>query len=227
MALARPIHVLIADDHQLFRNGISSLFEDVSDILIVGEAENGAQSIEKFKSLQPDIVILDVSMPDMNGFEVLQHLQMENVNVKAIFLTMHDSQEYILHAYKSGAMGLISKNTIKGELVYAIKSVFDGAKYFGRQLTEEKLKEIEYKFKKITGHFADDYIHLTVKERQILVYVSAGQTSTEIAKLMNLSKRSIDHYRARMMLRLEIKSLPEFISYAIKYANTNKVLGND
>ncbi len=227
MAPTKPIRVIIADDHQLFRNGIASLFEDVSDILIVGEAENGAQLIEKVQSLQPDVVIIDISMPDMNGFEAFQNLLNESANIKVIFLTMHDSQEYILHAYKTGAMGLISKNTVKGELVYAIKSVFQGEKYFGNKITEAKLKEIEHNFKKITGHFLDDYIHLTAKERQILEYVSAGQTSTEIAKHMSLSKRSIDHYRSRMMMRLDIKSLPEFISYAIKYVNTNKVLGND
>lgn len=227
MALTRPIRVLIVDDHQLFRNGITSLFEDVSDILIVGEAENGPQLLDKFVSLQPDVIILDISMPEMNGFEVLKLLKKENDNVKVIFLTMHDSEEYILHAYKTGAMGLISKNTIKGELVYAIKAIYGGEKYFGKQYTDEKLKDIEYNFKKMTGQFVDDYIHLTAKERQILEYVSTGQTSSEIAKLMNLSKRSIDHYRSRMMVRLEIKSLPEFISYAIKYVNTNKVLGNE
>ncbi len=227
MALTRPIRVLIADDHQLFRNGIASLFEDVTDILIVGEAENGAQLIEKYINLQPDILLLDVSMPDMNGFEAFQQIQKDNLNVKAIFLTMHDSEEYILYAYKTGAMGLISKNTVKGELVYAIKAVFDGEKYFGKYFTVEKLKEIEYNYKKITGHFVDDYIHLTAKERQILEYVSTGQTSLEIAKMLNLSKRSIDHYRSRMMERLGIKTLPELISYAIKFVNTTKVLGND
>jgi len=227
MTLTRPIRLLIADDHQLFRNGIASLFEDVSDILIVGEAENGSQLIEKYLSLLPDVILLDVSMPDMNGFEALQILQKDSPKVKVIFLTMHDSEEYILHAYKSGAMGLISKNTVKGELVYAIKTVVDGEKYFGKYFSIEKLKAIEHNYKKITGQFADDYIQLTVRERKILEYVSTGQTSADIAKIMNLSKRSIDHYRSRMMLRLEIKTLPEFISYAIRFVNTTKAFGNE
>lgn len=227
MVTTRPIRVLIADDHQLFRNGIASLFEDVTDILIVGEAENSAQLIQKYLHLQPDILLLDVSMPDMNGFEAFQEIQKDNQNVKVIFLTMHDSEEYILYAYKTGAMGLISKNIVKGELVYAIKAVFNGEKYFGKNFTIAKLKEIEYNYKKITNSIVDSYIHLTAKERQILECVSVGKTSLEIAKILNLSKRSIDHYRSRMMERLGIKTLPELISYAIKFVNTTKVLGNE
>ncbi len=227
MAHSKPIRVLIADDHQLFRNGIASIFEDITDILIVGEAENGTQLVEKHSSVKPDIILLDISMPDMNGFEALKYIKRNDKTVKAIFLTMHDSEEYIFHAYKIGAMGLISKNTIKGELVYAIKSVFAGDKYFGKQYDDAKLKQLEHNYRKITGSFADDYIHLTLKERKILEYVSKGQTSQEIAGHLELSKRSIDHYRSRMMARLNLKSLPEFISYAIKYSNASKILGND
>ncbi|MBI3122990.1 MAG: response regulator transcription factor [Ignavibacteriales bacterium] len=227
MAHSRPIRVLIADDHQLFRNGIASIFEDITDILIVGEAENGTQLVEKYSTVKPDIILLDISMPDMNGFEAFKYIKRTDKTVKAIFLTMHDSEEYILHAYKIGAMGLISKNTIKGELVYAIKSVFADEKYFGKQYDMAKLKQIEHNYRKITGSFADDYIHLTLKERKILEYVSKGHTSQEIAGHLELSKRSIDHYRSRMMARLNLKSLPEFISYAIKYSNANKILGNE
>lgn len=227
MALSRPIRVLIADDHQLFRSGIISIFEDVADVLIVGEAENGNELIEKYSLLKPDVILLDVSMPDMNGFEAFKIIKRNDKSVTAIFLTMHDSEEYILHAYKIGAMGLISKNTIKGELVYAIKTVFAGERYFGKQYDDIKLKQIEHNYKKLTGQFADDYIHLTVKERQILESVSRGQTSQEIAKHLGLSKRSIDHYRSRMMARLDLKTLPEFISYAVKFSITNKVLGKE
>ncbi len=227
MALSKPIRVLIADDHQLFRSGVTSMFEDVPDILIVGEAENGTQLIEKYSVLEPDLILVDISMPDMNGLEALKNIKKKDKNVKAIFLTMHDSEEYLLHAFKIGAMGLISKNTIKGELVYAIKTVYNGEKYFGKQYDEIRLKQIEHNYKKLTSEFADDYIHLTVKERQILECVSKGQTSQEIANQLKLSKRSIDHYRSRMMARLNLKGLPEFISYAIKYSMTNKILGNE
>jgi DNA-binding NarL/FixJ family response regulator len=227
MALSKPIRVLIADDHQLFRNGVTSIFEDVPDILIVGEAENGTQLIDKYFILQPDLILVDISMPDMNGLDALKEIKKKDKNVKAIFLTMHDSEEYVIHAFKIGAMGLVSKNTIKGELVYAIKTAFNGEKYFGKQYDETRLKQIEHNYKKLTSEFVDDYIHLTVKERQILECVSKGQTSQEIANQLELSKRSIDHYRSRMMTRLNLKGLPEFISYAIKYTMTNKILGKE
>jgi len=227
MALSKPIRVLIADDHQLFRSGVTSIFEDVPDILIIGEAENGDQLVEKYLALKPDLILVDVSMPGMNGLDAVKNIKKIDKSVKAIFLTMHDSEEYLLHAYKIGAMGLISKNTIKGELVYAIITVYNGEKYFGKQYDEARLKQIEHNYKQLTSEFVDDYIHLTVKERVILECMSKGQTSQEIANQLKLSKRSIDHYRSRMMARLNLKSLPEFISYAIKYTITNKILGNE
>lgn len=227
MALQQPIRLLIADDHQLFRSGINSLFDDVGDIAIVGEAESGIQLIEKYFLLLPDIILVDISMPDMNGIEAFKNIKKKDRDVKALFLSMHDSEEYIYYAYKAGAMGLISKNTIKGELLFAIKSAYAGQKYFGKKYDQNKLKEIEYNYKETTASENDDYVHLSSRERKILEYISKGMTSQEIANELNLSKRAIDHSRAKLMAKLNIRSLPELISYAVKYSMANKIFENE
>jgi DNA-binding NarL/FixJ family response regulator len=223
MAYEQPIRLLIADDHQLFRSGINSLLNDDSAIVIIGEAENGNQLIEKYFSLQPDIMLVDISMPDMSGIDAFKMIKKKDKEAKALFLSMHDSEEYIYYTYKVGAMGLISKNTLKGELLFAIKTAYAGNKYFGKKYDLEKLKEIERDYRQSTVFENDDYIHLTVRERKILEYVSKGMISQEMADLLNLSKRAIDHSRSKLMQKLNIKSLPELITYAVKFSFANRI----
>ncbi|MEW6702696.1 MAG: response regulator transcription factor, partial [Bacteroidota bacterium] len=142
---------------------------------------------------------------------------------KALMLSMYDSNEYIFYSIKSGAKGLLSKNTMKGELIYAIKTVNEGMLYFGKSLTEEKMIELEKKYKQLISNDRQDYIRLNYRDRKILEQISKGMTSQEIADELNFSKKSIDYYRSRIMQRLEIKSLPELISYAVRYSMINKL----
>lgn len=223
MAESKPIRVLIADDHKLFRMGIISLLEDVEDILIVGEAENGRELINKFSELKPDVILVDISMPVINGVEAIKTIKKINKDLKALMLSMHDSNEYIYYSIKSGAKGLLSKNTMKGELIHAIKTVNEGMLYFGKSLTEEKMIELEKKYKQLIENDRQDYIRLNYRDRKILEQISKGMTSQEIADELNFSKKSIDYYRSRIMQRLEIKSLPELISYAVRYSMINKL----
>ncbi|MCX7875288.1 MAG: response regulator transcription factor [Melioribacteraceae bacterium] len=222
MKLIEPIRILIADDHQLFRSGITSLLDDVSDILIVGEAENGEQTIEKYFELKPDIILLDISMPKLDGLEVIKRIKVKDRNVKVIFLTMHDSEEYIFFADKLGAKGLLSKNTLKGELIFAIKTVYQNEIYFGKQYDKEKLKELRKKFKGSSSTILDDTIALTEREKEILIYIADGLLSKEIGDKLGITKRTVDYHRSRIMQRLGIKTLPEFISYAVKFSMANK-----
>lgn len=227
MNLTEPIRILIADDHQLFRSGINSLLEDVNEILIVGEAETGEQTIEKYVLLKPDIILLDISMPKLNGIDTLKKLRTMDKDVNIIFLTMHDSEEYVYFAEKFGAKGLISKNTLKGELIYAIKTVYKGEKYFGSQYDKEKLKELKKKYKDTASEVLDNYTGLNEREREILKYIAQGLLSKEIEEKLGITKRTVDYHRSRMMQRLGIKSLPEFISYAVKFSIENKFLDDE
>ncbi len=224
MDLIEPIRLLIADDHQLFRSGITSLFDDVHDIVIVAEAENGKELIDIYDKVKPDVALIDISMPELNGLEALKILRKKEKNVKAIFLTMFEGEDYVYYALKIGAKGLLSKNTLKGELIYAIKTVFNGQKYFGKNYDESKLKEIENKYKGIKENNLSEYINLNFKEKKILEYICKGLTSSEIAENLGYSKKTIDYYRSRLMQRINVRTLPELISYAVRYSISNKLV---
>jgi two-component system, NarL family, response regulator NreC len=223
MAESKPIRILIADDHKLFRMGIISLLEDVDDFIIIGEVENGQELIEKFVELSPDVILVDISMPLINGIEALRAIKKINKDVRALILSMYDSDMHVYYSIKSGAKGLLSKNTMKGELVRAIKTVNDGSYYFGRSLTEEKMIELEKKYKQSIPMELDDYNQLNSKDRKILEFIGKGMTSQEIADTMKMSKKTIDYYRSGIMRRMGIKNLPELISYAVRFSTINKL----
>ncbi len=213
------IEILIADDHQLFRSGIISLLQDEKDMNVIGQAGNGKELVQKYLLLQPDIILVDISMPILSGIDALKQIKKRDKKVKALFLTMYDGEEYIYYAMKIGAKGLLNKNTVKDELCDAIRTIMDGRMFFGKKYSNEKLKEIESKFKTKKEKERDDNLQLSPKERQILYYISRGLTSYEIAEKLKLSKRTVDTHRARIMHKMKIKNLPEFISFAIRVSN--------
>jgi two-component system response regulator NreC len=223
MAESGPIRLLIADDHKLFRSGIISLLENVDGILIIAEVETGQELIDKYSELKPDVILVDISMPGIGGIEAVRILKKTDKDLNALMLSMYDSDEYIYYAMKAGAKGLLSKNTMKAELVHAIKSVHEGIRYFGFSLTEEKIIELENKYRKLISTDLGSFNELNNKDRTILVCISKGMTSQEIADQLEVSKKTVDYYRARIMQRLKIKSLPELISYAVRYSMINKL----
>lgn len=223
MAESKPIRIIIADDHKLFRSGIISLLEDVEEILIVSEVETGKDLIEKYSEVNPDVILVDISMPGINGIEAIKAIKKEHEDVKALMLSMYDSDEYVFYALKSGAKGLLSKNTMKGELIHAIKNVYSGKRYFDVTLNEERMIELEKKYRLLISTDLESFNQLNMKDRNILEYISKGMTSQEIADQYKVSKKAIDYYRSRIMQRLQIKSLPELISYAVRYSMINKL----
>ncbi len=223
MAAQKPIRVIIADDHKLFRSGIISLLEDVEEVLIVAEVESGTELIEKYVALTPDIILVDISMPGMGGIEAIKILRKKFKDIKALILSMYDSEEYVYYAMKSGARGMLSKNTLKGELVHALKTVYSGARYYGVNLSEAKIAELEKKYRQIVSPEINPEAELTSRDKMILEYISMGLTSVEMAAKMDVSKKTIDYYRARLMQTLKIKTAPELISYAVRYSLMNRL----
>jgi two-component system, NarL family, response regulator NreC len=216
------IRILVADDHNLFRSGIINLMNDEKDIFVIGEAGSGEELIKKYSQLKPDIVLADISMPDMNGIEALKKIKEEDKSAKFLFLSMHEGDEYIYYCYNAGGMGLISKKVLKGELLFAIRTVSENKKYFGINITEEKLNEIleRYDKKNLYPEIINDY--LTPREKQILSLISEGFTSNEIAEKLYLSKRTVDTHRTHLMQKLNLKSFPELIKYAINFSFAEK-----
>ena len=140
------INVLLADDHHLFRAGIKKILDAQNNISVAGEAENGAQLITKYFALNPDVVLVDISMPVLSGTEAINRIKIKDPSVKALFLSMYDSEDYIYLCFISGGMGLINKNSMEDELVKAITKVSKGEKYFGKNYPEQKLNELRIKF---------------------------------------------------------------------------------
>ncbi|HEX2963232.1 MAG TPA: response regulator transcription factor [Ignavibacteriales bacterium] len=214
------IRIVVADDHSLFRSGIISLLEDAAEIFVVGEATDGGDLYEKYFELKPDVILVDISMPGVTGIEALKKILARDPSAKALFLSMHEGEEYVYHILKSGGKGLISKNVMKGELVYAIKTVYSGKKYFGAYWTEERLEELREKYSGGDGGGVSIQLaeaSLTQREIEILRLIGEGYTSNEIASKTGLSKRTVDTHRIHLMSKLGIKSLPELIKYAIQY----------
>ncbi len=211
------IRLLVADDHTLFRSGIVSLLDDVSQIIVVGEAENGEDLFRKYFLINPDLILTDISMPLLSGTEALQKIYERDPSVKALFLSMYDSEEYIYYCLKAGGLGLVSKNILKEELVHAIALVSSGRKYFGKGWDEENLNRLVDKFECTSSvkHNGRNTL-LSPREMETLKFIGEGLTSSEIAEKMKLSKRTVDSHRTRLMQKLNIDSLSELIKYSLE-----------
>lgn len=218
----KKIRVIVADDHRLFRSGIMSLLADEREIYVIGEAKNGEELVNLFFEHKPDLLLVDISMPFLSGIEAVKEIRKKDRSVKALFLSMHDSEEYIYNVIKIGGLGLVSKNVMKGELVYAIKTAYEGNQYFGQNWTPDKLRDLKSRFEFLSGaEKTEDGVNLTPREREVLKLIGDGLTSQEIANRIHLSKRTVDSHRAHLLKKLGLNSLSELIKYAIKYSQMN------
>jgi len=218
--LTQKIRILIADDHALFRSGIKRLLNDDKDIFLVGEAQNGDELVNKYFELKPDLILVDISMPNLSGTDAITKIKKTDKNAKALFLSMHDEEEFIYYILKAGGLGLINKNIMQGELLYAIRQVNEGKLYFGAGVDHTKLKEIQTKYdNKYSKIFAKDELSLTDRQKEILIMIGQGLSSEEIAVKLNLSRRTIDTHRIHLMQKLDIDNLPKLMRYAVEYTN--------
>ena len=218
MPRKKTVRILLCDDHFLIRNGVLDMLKNEKDILIVGEAEDGEQLIDKYFKLMPDIIITDISMPKLSGIEAVSRIKRKEPTAKALFLSMYEGEEYIYSIYKAGGSGLINKNTVKGELLFAIKKVLEGNYYFGAKIQPDDLNKIitKYSTKKILN-LIKPHLLLTDREMQVLVLIGEAKTSQDIAAKLELGKRTIDTHRSNIMQKLNLKTLPELIRFAVSY----------
>lgn len=212
----KSIKILLADDHLLVRNGIKSLLEEEEMLEVIGEAANGQEALELAKELQPDLLIIDVRMPIMDGIEAVGYLHSYSPKTRAIVLSMHDSEEYILKSIKAGASGYLLKDTGKPEFIKAINTISKGGKYFSGDISNvivsNYLQNSNNEPKKVT---APSSAHgLTKKEVEILQLILSGRTNTEISDSLGKSKRTIETHRFNLMKKLNVKNLIELSSKA-------------
>lgn len=217
----KQITIALVDDHKLVRNGIKSLLEEEKDMEVIAEGSNGYDAISIVEKLHPDILIIDVRMPELNGIDAVQKIQEKGSRSKSIVLSMHDSEEYILQSIKAGAYGYLLKDTDKKEFIKAIHTVHSGEKYFSGDISNIIVSNLlqnsnEPKTVPKTEDLKDPF-GLTKKEKQILKLILTGKTNSEISEALQNSKRTIETHRFNLMKKMNVKNLIELSSKAAEF----------
>ena len=206
------IRVLIADDHRLFREGIEKLITASPDIDVVGHAENGKEAIEQVKKLSPDVIVLDLNMPDMNGVEVIKALHKESIDVKALVVSMHSNSFYIINTLEAGGLGYLLKDCAYEQLIDAIGVVSQGKKYLCSSVTEILINDYLKRGKDI-DHNGES---LTKKELDVLKSIALGKSTREISESMVISIKTVNTHKVNILEKLQLKTTADIIKYAIK-----------
>lgn len=206
------IKILLADDHTILREGLKSLLATEPDIEIVGEVSNGYDAIATAGRVKPDIVLMDIGMPVMNGLEATRKLKEQYPEIKVLILTQYDSQEYLFTVLSAGASGYVLKRTASTELVWAIKTVNEGLAYLSPVMTQTLIRE--YLKSEETSSKTKDI--LTPREQEVLKLVAEGLTNQEIADTLVLSLKTVQTHRAHIMEKLNFHDRTELVKYAIK-----------
>ncbi|MDE3198040.1 MAG: response regulator transcription factor [Acidobacteriota bacterium] len=209
-----PIKVLIADDHPLVRSGLKGLLERTGEFQVVAEAGDGYQAIERVMTCKPDVVLLDVGMPRLQGTDAAQALSEKFPAVRIIMLSMHSDEAYVLKALKAGAKGYLLKASPEAEVVAAVRAVAAGNAYFSpaitRVLVEEYVSEVRRR------GVEDSYDLLSIREKEVLQLLATGRTNREISDLLNISITTIETHRNNVFRKLHLHSLAELILYAVR-----------
>lgn len=209
------INVVLADDHVLVRDGIKALLEDQTGIRVIDEASDGAQALEVVKKQNPDLLIVDIRMPELTGIEVVQQIKAQQLEVKTLVLSMHDSEEYVVKAIQAGADGYLLKGASKEEFLKALNSIASGGKYFTGDVSAIIMNNfVNGNLAQETNHSkpkkkANNPFNLTKRERQILELVLQLKNNKDIAEELEISKRTAEVHRFNLMKKLEVKNLME------------------
>lgn len=209
------MRILIADDHAIVREGLRSLLGAQPDIEIVGEATNGEEAVSKTKELQPDIVLMDITMPGLNGLEASRQLREHSPQVKILVLTMHESDEYFFKFLEVGAAGYFVKGGSSSELISALRTVWRGDVFLYPTMAKKLLSDYLQRVR--AGQGKEDYDGLTKREREILKLIAEGYTNQEIAERLVISITTVQTHRAHIMAKLGLRSPTELIKYAIRH----------
>jgi two-component system, NarL family, nitrate/nitrite response regulator NarL len=212
------MNVVIADDHAVVRQGIRIVLEEVDGLEVVAECEDGAQALAAVLEHGPDVVVLDVSMPEMTGLEVAQRLRDEGSEVAILILSMHDDPEYVLQAVRAGADGYVLKDAPPEELRSAVQTVRDGREFFAERVTHQLSvglrEELEREQKRTRLH------SLTGREVEVLVRIADGRTNREIAEELGISPRTVETHRERVMAKLRIRTVAGLTRFVVEHGVT-------
>ncbi|OGO37708.1 MAG: DNA-binding response regulator [Chloroflexi bacterium RBG_16_57_8] len=213
--LKEKIRVLIADDHAIVREGIHAILSAQPDVQVVGQAADGYEAVTMSEELGPDIVLMDITMPRMNGLEATRRIKQLHPDVKVLVLTMHESDDYFYKILEDGASGYFVKGGSTSELISALKAVWQGDVFIYPSMAKKLLSDYLRRVK--TGQDAEQYNSLTDRQREILKLIAEGRTNQEIAGILFLSPTTVQTHRAHIMARLELHNRTELIKYALRH----------
>jgi two-component system response regulator NreC len=207
------VNILLADDHPFVRRGVQKLLEAETDFLVVGEAEDGVQVVQMAEKLRPDILIVDLMMPNLNGLEALKQVSHRSPITRNIVLSMHSADPYVVEAFRSGASGYILKDSAPDELINAIRQVLVGNVYLSPKLPKRLIAALT----ELPGIAKNDkYESLTNREREVFQMASEGKTASEIAKIRTISPRTAEVHRSRVMNKLGLHTQTDLVLYAVE-----------
>jgi two-component system nitrate/nitrite response regulator NarL len=212
MKPGRKVKLLLVDDHRLFREGIRASLVHFPSIMPVGEAANGKDALRKCKELQPDVVLMDLNMPEMSGLEATPLIREKFPNTKIIVLTVHDNKEYIFKILRAGAHGYLLKDTSPEELARAIESVAQGGAFFSPGVSNVLLQDLQTAKRQDTIQESE----LSGREQEVLRAIAQGKTTKEVATELNLSARTVETYRVRLKRKLNARNVAELLNHARK-----------
>ena len=210
-----PITVFVADDHAIVRDGLVGLLAAQPDIRVVGTAADGRDTLREVMKQQPEVVVMDIAMPTMNGIEATRELRDRVPKARVVILSMHSSVEYVFHALEAGAYGYLLKESAAQDVVDAVRAVHVGRRYLCRKIAEMVAEGIG------RGPAASPLESLSKRERQVLQLVAEGRSSARIAVMLSLSPKSIDTYRSRLMQKLHIGDVAGLVKFAIQHGLTS------
>jgi len=207
------VKIVLADDHPVVRLGIRNLLESEAEFEVVGEVADALQVVSRVEALQPDVLVLDLIMPGLNGLEITRRLAQSAPHTRIIVLSMHANEAYVIEALRNGASGYVLKGSDASELVHAIHEVLAGRRYLSPPLSEQT---IEVYAEKATGAPLDPYETLSAREREVLHLGAEGRTGPEIAQRLYISARTVETHRANLMRKLGLRSQTDLVRYALR-----------
>ena len=208
------IRILLVDDHTVMRTGLRALLDRRPEFQVTGEAGNGREALTAAESLSPDVIVMDIAMPLLNGIEATRQITARWPNMAVVILSMHSDEGYLLKALKAGARGYLLKDSAEGDLVGAIQAVHQGKAFFSPVISKMLVEDYVYQLRQRGAD--DSYELLTGRERELLQLIAEGNSNKDIAGLLNLSVYTVETHRGNIMQKLNLHSVPELILYAVR-----------
>ena len=213
-----PIRVFLADDHAVLRDGMRSLLEEQGDIVVVGDAPNGRLAVQQAQQLAPDVVVMDIAMPELNGIDAARQIREVSPATQVVILSMYSTTEHIRHALEAGVKGYLLKEAAGTEVVDAVRAVHAGRRYLCKKITEAVVDD--YVLQHTADQVEDPLARLSAREREILQLVAEGKTSAQIAKALHISPHTVATYRSRLMRKLGVGDVAGLGKFAIQHGLT-------